>query len=69
MTYTEIKFCQIDKPESHSFQLDFWNEIDGQYKKEESKLSNIIAQTDVLSTEESQELLKYLTKTSRKGSL
>ena len=29
MTYTEIKFCQIDKPESHSFQLDFWNEIDG----------------------------------------
>ena len=29
MTYTEIKFCQIDNPESHSFQLDFWNEIDG----------------------------------------
>ena len=29
MNYTEIKFCQIDKPESHSFQLDFWNEIDG----------------------------------------
>lgn len=29
MTYTEIKFCQIDKSESHSFQLDFWNEIDG----------------------------------------
>ena len=29
MIYTEIKFCQIDKPESHSFHLDFWNEIDG----------------------------------------
>lgn len=43
-----------------------WEEINFNTKKEESKLGNIIEQAKSLSTEESKELLKYLTEKSVK---
>jgi len=43
-----------------------WDEIKGSDKNKESKLSDIIEKTKTLSTEESQQLLKYLTENRSK---